>query len=297
MSEDDGAERAATTDGDADATGGGADGRPAVVLVTGCSSGVGEATARLFREEGWTVYATARDEGDLAELAAAGCETATLDVTDPEEPARVVERVVDETGRLDVLVNNAGYGQRGALEDVPTRKVRRQFDVNVLGPHRLLRAALPHMRAAEDGTVVNVSSVAGRVSTPGMGVYAGSKFALEGMSDALRSEVEPHGLDVVLVEPGPVETDFEARATDELADLDRTGAYDEVYRFFEDRDAFGGLGASQPADVARVIHQAASCADPAPRYPVGRLAEVLLWARYLPDGLRDAAYGLVRRLV
>jgi NAD(P)-dependent dehydrogenase (short-subunit alcohol dehydrogenase family) len=186
------------------------------VLITGSSSGIGRATAELFAEEEWVVYATARDEADLAELAERGCETTELDVTRAADVGRVVDRIDDEQGRLDCLVNNAGYGQYGPLEDVPAGELARQFDVNVYGPHRLTRAALPHMREAEDGTIVNVSSVSGRIAVPGSGVYSASKFALEAMSDALRGEVEDFGVDVVLVEPGPVATAFGERSEAEL---------------------------------------------------------------------------------
>ncbi|OYR76198.1 short-chain dehydrogenase/reductase, partial [Halorubrum sp. E3] len=170
-------------------------------LITGCSSGIGRAAAHAFLDEGWTVYATARNPADVEALGEAGCELATLDVTDQGDVDRVVERILDEEGAIDALINNAGYGQFGPVEDVTTERVHDQFDVNVYGPHRLIRAVLPAMRRERDGTIVNVSSVAGRVSMPGGGVYSGSKFAIEAMSDALRNEVADHGIDVVVVEP------------------------------------------------------------------------------------------------
>ncbi|OYR65614.1 hypothetical protein DJ71_22360, partial [Halorubrum sp. E3] len=148
------------------------------VLITGCSSGIGRAAARAFLDEGWTVYATARNPADIETLGEAGCELATLDVTDQSDVDRVVDRILDEEGAIDALINNAGYGQFGPVEDVPTAKVHEQFDVNVYGPHRLIKAVLPGMRRERDGTIVNVSSVAGRVSFPGGGVYSGSKFAI-----------------------------------------------------------------------------------------------------------------------
>ncbi|MFB6092045.1 MAG: SDR family NAD(P)-dependent oxidoreductase, partial [Haloquadratum sp.] len=189
---------------------------PETVLITGCSSGIGRATARAFLEEDWRVYATARNPADVETLGEAGCEIATLDVTDRDDVDRVVDRIVDEAGHVSCLVNNAGYGQFGPVEDVPTDQVHRQFDVNLYGPHRLVRAVLPQMREQGEGTIVNVSSVAGRVSFPGGGVYAGSKFALEAMSDALRNEVDEYGIDVVVVEPGPVESNFDDRVEREI---------------------------------------------------------------------------------
>ncbi len=266
------------------------------VLITGCSSGIGRATAGRFATEGWTVYATARDEDDIADL---DCRTDTLDVTSGSDIDRVVDRVIEEEGSLGCLVNNAGYGQYGPLEDIPADKLHRQFDVNVYGPHRLVRSALPHMRERGEGTIVNVSSVAGRVVTPGGGAYSASKFALEAMSDALRNELDPFGVDVVLVEPGPVETGFGGRMESELDDgLERRPAYEWLYDFIDDASLFAPDSplAVPPEDVASVIHDAACVSDPKARYPVGRVSQYLLYTRFLPDSLRDAAYGLVRRL-
>lgn len=272
---------------------------PGTALITGCSSGIGRATALTFREDDWTVYATARDESTLEDLADVGCETAELNVTAPGEIERVVDRVVDEDGRIDALVNNAGYGQFGPVEEVPPTAVRRQFAVNVFGPHRLIRAVLPQMRRQESGTIVNVSSVAGRVSFPGGGVYAGSKFAIEAISDALRSEVEEFGIDVAVVEPGPVESEFNERAESEVEELDRSGEYGWFDSMFEDASAFGGggPGAIPPEDVADAIHQAASCADPRSRYVVGVPASIAVLARYLPDRARDRLFSVARRVM
>jgi NAD(P)-dependent dehydrogenase (short-subunit alcohol dehydrogenase family) len=269
------------------------------VLITGCSSGVGHATAHAFLNDDWTVYATARDTDDITALEDAGCETAALDVTDEESISDVVSRVMDGQGRIDCLVNSAGYGQFGPVEDVTTDLVEAQFDVNVYGPHRLTRAVLPHMREREDGTIVNVSSVVGRITVPGMGTYAGSKHALEAMSGALRTEVEPHGVDIVLVEPGPVETSFAERADNELDKLDRSDAYGAVYRFYEDSEVFGGQSpiAVTPAAVAKTILEAGVSPDPAPRYPVGPFGSLVLKTRFLPDNVRDVGFRFLRRLL
>jgi len=268
------------------------------VLITGCSSGIGRATAESFLADDWTVYATSRDEADLTGLAEAGYRTASLDVTDDEAVERVVDRIGEEVGHVDCLVNNAGYGQYGPLEDIPTERLHEQFDVNVYGPHRLAKAVLPLMRAREEGTIVNVTSVNGQVSTPGAGAYAGSKFALEAMSDALRAEVAGLGIDVVVVAPGPVDTSFDDRAGDELAGLDRRSDYEWVYNAFEDASLVAGSlpFATEPDDVATVIHDAACLDDPDPRYPVGRAAKLAEYARFLPGRLRDGAFGLLRRL-
>jgi NAD(P)-dependent dehydrogenase (short-subunit alcohol dehydrogenase family) len=268
-------------------------------LITGSSSGIGRATAVDFLRREWTVYATARDTDDVADLAEAGCETAELDVTSDADVERVVERVLTETGRIDCLVNNAGYGQYGPLEDVPTDELHRQFDVNVHGPHRPIRAVLPHMRDREEGTIVNISSVAGRIATVGGGAYSASKFALEAMSDALRGEVESFGVDVVLVEPGPVETGFRDRVETELSDgLEHRPDYEWLYDLIEDASLFAGDApiAVPPEAVAAVVHDAACTTDPKARYPVGRIAQYLLYTRFLPDSARDAVYRLLRRV-
>ncbi|MCU4925615.1 SDR family oxidoreductase [Halobacteria archaeon AArc-dxtr1] len=272
--------------------------RKRCVLITGCSSGIGRATALAFLEENWQVIATARNIDDIAELAEAGCTTLELDVTEPDQVADVVERTVEIGGAIDCLVNNAGYAQMGPLEDVSTRDLNRQFDVNVYGPHRLSRAAIPHMRAQGEGRIVNVSSVIGRVSFAGAGAYAGSKHALEAMSDALRTEVDQFGVEVVLIEPGPVETEFVERVDEEMPDGDRTPAYENLYELYEEAQLVGGGGplASPPSEIAAAIVHAATCPEPPARYPVGPLATFGSYARYLPDSVRDAAYGVLRKL-
>ncbi len=272
--------------------------QPKTVLITGCSSGIGRATALAFAEEGWTVYATARDPDDIEPLADAGCKTAALDVTDPTDIDRVVNRILDEDGVLSCLVNNAGYGQFGPVEDVPTEKIEQQYAVNVYGPHRLIKAVLPHMRREEDGTIINISSVAGRVAFPGGGVYCGSKFAIEGMSDALRAEVEPFDIDVVVIEPGPVKTGFTERAEDEVEEIDRSGAYEEFYTMFDDTQAIGGggPGSVEPERVAEDVVDAASSTKPPARIPVGKVASASVLARFIPDSARDSLWSWLRRL-
>ncbi|WP_338741921.1 SDR family oxidoreductase [Haloplanus salilacus] len=272
--------------------------QPKTVLITGSSSGIGRATADAFLDEGWEVYATARNPADVETLGERGCSIATLDVTEDDDVERVVDRILDEQGRIDCLVNNAGYAQFGPIEDVPADAVHRQFDVNVYGPHRLTRAVLPHMRRRREGTIVNVSSVAGRLAFPGGGVYCGSKFALEAMTDALRAEVDEYGVDAVLIEPGPVETAFTDRAADELEGVERSGAYESFYEVFEDTQAIGGggPGAVPPERVAEDIVDAASSTKPASRVPVGTLARVSVLGRFVPDAARDRLFSLLDRL-
>jgi NAD(P)-dependent dehydrogenase (short-subunit alcohol dehydrogenase family) len=269
------------------------------VLITGCSSGIGRETAEAFLEGGWVVYATSRDTDDIADLAEQGCETDSLDVTVDADVERVVDRIESDTGGVDCLVNNAGYGQYGPLEDIPVERLHRQFDVNVYGPHRLTRAVLPSMREQEDGTVVNISSVAGRVAIPGGGAYSASKFALEAMSDSLRAELDRFDVDVVLVEPGLIDTEFNDRMTDELDDLPRTAAYDWLYETTEElRLTLDSLPlASEPELVATTVHDIACMTNPDARYPVGPSGKLLLYSRFLPDSVRDSVVRVARKLL
>jgi NAD(P)-dependent dehydrogenase (short-subunit alcohol dehydrogenase family) len=260
------------------------------VLVTGASRGIGEATARRFESNGWRVYGTARD-ADRVDVGV----PLSLDVTDDEGVRDAVERIVEDEGRIDAVVNNAGNSLLGPVEETDVEDARAQFDVNFHGPHRVVRAALPHMREQGDGTVVNVSSVAGRVASPGMGTYAASKHALEAMSDALRVEASRFGVDVVLVEPGPVDTGF---VDDAVGHLDYEGPYAEVnegLRYFAEDIIHGPLAAS-PDDVSKKIVAAAESDDPKARYTVGRGASLLAATEHAPSSVRDAFYRLTERL-
>ncbi|MCX2818455.1 SDR family oxidoreductase [Haladaptatus sp. F3-133] len=261
------------------------------VLVTGASRGIGEVTARRFGSNGWTVYGTARDAGRVD----AGDVALSVDVTDEKQVDEAVETVVEDEGGIDCVVNNAGNSLLGPVEETTVKDARAQFDVNVHGPHRVVRAVLPHMRDARRGSIINVSSVAGRVASSGMGTYAASKHALEALSDALRVEVAPFGVDVVLIEPGPVDTGF---ADDSVADADYDGSYAEVHdgiRSFVERGIHGPLAAS-PQDVAEKIVDTAEDDDPKPRYTVGRGSRLLAATEGVPSTVRDAFQDLFFRL-
>jgi len=269
------------------------------VLITGCSSGIGRATAAAFLDADWTVYATARDTDDIEDLADVGAKTQELDVTEQDDVDAAIDRVIEEDGHINCLVNNAGYGKFGPMENVSTEDLHHQFDVNVYGPYRLARAALPHMREQGEGTIINLSSVAGKIASPGQGAYSGSKFALEGISDSMRLELAEHGVDVVVIEPGPVQTNFDDRATEELDETDQSSAYEGLYDFYEQQNVLGGASAlaSEPQDVAEVIVEAACSPDPEARYPVGQFAKLTLMARFLPDRVTDGVFGLLQRVL
>ncbi|MDW5594607.1 oxidoreductase [Conexibacter stalactiti] len=192
------------------------------VLITGCSSGIGRATALRLAAGGWTVYASARRVEAIADLADAGCRLLALDVTDEASMVAAVEQVEREAGAVGVLINNAGYSQSGAIETVPLDAVRRQFETNVFGLVRLTQLVLPAMRAQGWGKVVNLGSMGGRLTFPGGGHYHATKYALEALSDALRFEVAGFGIDVVLVEPGLITTEFGNAATASLAETGGT---------------------------------------------------------------------------
>ncbi len=186
------------------------------VLVTGCSSGIGRATAERLARAGRTVYATARDVGSIEPLRQSGCRLLRLDVTDEDSMRDAVEEVERQEGAVGVLVNNAGYSQSGAVEEVPIEKVRRQFDTNVFGLVRMCQLVLPGMRDQGFGRIVNLSSMGGKLTFPGGGFYHASKYAVESVSDALRFEVRGFGVEVVVVEPGLIRTGFAAAAAGSL---------------------------------------------------------------------------------
>lgn len=262
-----------------------------VVLVTGSSSGIGRAVVLEAVRRGHRVFASARKPADLADLG--GRERITvlsLEVTDTASIGVAVERVLTEAGRVDTLVNSAGYGQYGAVEDVSIELWRRQFEVNFFGTLEVIRGVLPAMRAARRGTIVNVSSVAGKIAIPFAAPYCASKHALEALSDALRVEVAPFGIRVVVVEPGPITTRFgETARSLVLPFLSRAGPYSGFYRGAERAmDVDFQRGKRPPEAVARVVVRAIEAARPRTRYRVTPMARVLIpLKRILPDTFFD----------
>ena len=264
------------------------------VLVTGCSSGIGEAIARTLVRAGWPVYATARRPEMLSGLEAEGCRTLRLDVTEDDSMAAVVADIEQEHGAVGVLVNNAGFSQSGAVEVVPLDQARRQFETNFFGPARLTQLVLPGMRTQRWGKVVNISSMGGRLTFPGGGYYHATKYALEALSDALRFEVAGFGIDVVLVEPGFIRTSF-SEAAAATVDVPGEGPYRAFTegvmastRNVYDRGPMVRLG-GVPDDVARVVLGALTSSRPRTRYPVTASARLLRAVRaVLSDRAWDA---------
>jgi NAD(P)-dependent dehydrogenase (short-subunit alcohol dehydrogenase family) len=265
-------------------------------LITGCSSGIGRATAERLARDGWTVYATARRAESIADLQGAGCKTLALDVTDERSMQAAVAAVEKAEGAVGVLINNAGYSQSGAIESVPMEKVRRQFETNVFGLVRLTQLVLPGMRRQRWGKIVNLSSMGGKLTFPGGGFYHATKHALEAISDALRFEVRAFGIDVVVVEPGLIRTSFGDAAVGSMSDVPTD---DGPYGQFNSAVAkatkevyekgplamFGG----DPDAVAKVIERAISAGRPKTRYTVTPSAKMLIGQRRLfSDGMWDA---------
>lgn len=261
-----------------------------VAIVTGASAGIGAATSRLLHELGFHVYAVARRLDRMAPLGALGIHTVRADVTDEADLVALVDRVVTGSGRIDVLVNNAGYGSFGALEDVPLDEARRQFEVNVFGAARLCQLVLPHLRAQGSGRIINVSSIGARMYQPLGGWYHSTKYALEGLSDCLRVELKPHGIDVVMIQPGGIDTEFPRVAGERLLAASGDGAYAGYARRYAASLTSQARGISSPSVVARAIGRAATARRPRARYAVGRGARAALLARWL---LPDRAYDRV----
>jgi NAD(P)-dependent dehydrogenase (short-subunit alcohol dehydrogenase family) len=257
------------------------------VLITGCSSGIGRETARHLAGRGWKVYATARRPESVEDLKGEGCETLACDVTDEASMSACVSAVEEAEGAVGVLVNNAGYSQSGAIEDVPMDAVRTQFETNVFGLMRMCQLVLPHMRGQRWGRIVNVSSMGGKLVFPGGGVYHATKHAVEALSDALRFEVAGFGIDVVVIEPGLIKTRFGEAAVGAMAEaLPTDGPYAE-FNAAVGRETAGvykgplAILGSGPEAVARKIERAISTRRPRTRYGVTPSATMALAARRL----------------
>jgi len=268
------------------------------VLITGCSTGIGRATAQRLAGSGWTVYASARRPESIADLQEAGCRTLALDVTDERSMREAVAAVERDEGAVGVLVNNAGYSQSGAIETVPIEAARRQFETNVFGVVRLTQLVLPKMREQRWGRIVNIGSMGGRLSFPGAGHYHATKHALEALSDALRFELRGFGIDVILLEPGLITTEFGETASSAIAAAGSEADEGPYARFNAavgalTRGAYEGpmrrLGGG-PDRVAKVIERVLSLRRPPARVAITPSAKLTIAARrLLSDRAWDAA--------
>ncbi len=268
-------------------------------LVTGASAGIGEAIAQRLLKDGYRVYAGARRVERMAGLAEAGAVTLSLDVTDDASMVAAVDRITAEAGRIDVLVNNAGYGSYGSLEEVPLEEARRQFEVNVFGLARLTQLVLPAMRAAKSGAIVNISSIGGKIYEPFGSWYHASKFAVEGLSDCLRLELEPFGIRVIVIEPGAIKSEWTGIAHDNLLQHSGTGPYkpyaEAHARMFARADTSSMV--ATPEAAAKIVSRALKARRPRTRYPAaGGAWPILLLRKLLPDRLFDRALRMMFRL-
>lgn len=262
-----------------------------VVLLTGASSGIGYDVAPLLVRYGYTVYGAARRVEKIEELASEGVKALSMDVTDEASMEAAVQQIIDAEGRIDVLINNAGYGSYGAIEDVPIDEARRQFEVNLFGLARLTQLVLPHMRAQGSGRILNISSMAGRITSPLGAWYHATKYALEAFSDALRMEVEEFGIDVVIIEPGGIKTPWGLIAVDHLEESSRNGVYAaQAQRVAANmRKLYSpSSNLSEPKVISRTILRALEARRPKTRYLVGFGAKPSVFLHtVLPDRLFD----------
>jgi NAD(P)-dependent dehydrogenase (short-subunit alcohol dehydrogenase family) len=267
-----------------------------VAVVTGASAGIGEATVKRLIMQGYTTYAAARRLDRMADLEKLGAILLPLDLTDDNSIVESVERIRTEQDRIDVLVNNAGYGSYGAVEDVPFDEARRQFEVNVFGLARLVQLVTPLMREQRSGKIVNVSSIGGKGWEPLGAWYHATKFAVEGFSDCLRMELKPFGIDVIVIEPGGIRTEWGQIALETL----RRASGHTVYgpQAEEKRALFlaAAGSASDPDVVAREIVKAIRATRPNTRYVVGAHAKPLVFmSTFLPDRFNDWLMGAISK--
>ncbi len=240
-----------------------------IVLITGCSTGIGHDLAKRLSTAGYSVVATARQVETLNDIEAEL--KLQLDVTREDSVEKAVSATLEKFGRIDILVNNAGYGLRGVVEEVSVESAQRVFDVNIFGVLRMIRVVAPQMRKQGSGRIINISSIAGKLSTPGNGIYSATKFGLEALSDALRVELAPFGVQVVLIEPGAIKSQFDATAF-AAGVRDKTGITSPYQPLYEKCDKFAGSmrnNESGPEVVSAVIQEAIEAAKPRARYLAG----------------------------
>jgi short-subunit dehydrogenase len=260
-----------------------------VALVTGASSGIGKETAKLLLQAGYTVYGAARRLEKMQDLQAVGIKLLAMDVTDEASMLSGVNTLLAAENRIDVLVNNAGYGSFGSLEDVPLSEARYQFEVNIFGLGRLTQLLLPTMRLQRSGTIINISSIGGKLGEPHGAWYHATKHAVEGLSDSLRMELKQFNINVVIIEPGAIITEWDGIASENLLKVSGNTAYGTLAKkhvaMFAKTYKFG----SKPIVVAKIIVKAATSNNPKARYATGGGAKFILFFRsILPDKWFDA---------
>ncbi|WP_447642842.1 MULTISPECIES: oxidoreductase [Chitinophagaceae] len=256
------------------------------VLVTGASAGIGKATAIYLAQNGYKVYGAARRLEKLQELKSFGINPIALDVTNNESAAICINQIIKETGSIDVLVNNAGAGFYGALEDVPLSDAKNMIDVNLFGVARLIQLVLPNMRNNKSGKIVNISSIGGKIGMPMGSWYNASKFAIEGLSDALRNEVKQFGIDVIVVEPGGTNSEMTGIGLEYVTRISGKTAYKKLAESIV--KMYTEMKASEPIVIAKLIKKSIEAHNPKTRYSGGAMAKpMLLMKKLLSDKLFD----------
>jgi len=259
-----------------------------IAIVTGASSGIGRATALELVAQGYTVYAAARRTDKIVEAQVVGIEALYLDITSQEAIDKAIDTVMDEAGRIDLLVNNAGYGLMGTIEEVTAEEAQHQFDVNVFGLMNLTKKVLPIMRHQRSGTIINVSSIVGKFGMPTGGWYSASKHALEALSDALRIEMKPFGIRVCIIEPGAIKSEFAEIALEKSEAGNRSETYKQLTAKYKELAESSVKNAPDAYVVAKTISDAAASKNPKARYVVPGQAKMLLAAKgVLGDRLFD----------
>ncbi len=255
-----------------------------VILVTGASSGIGKDTAITLAKEGHIVYGAARRVEQMKELEEAGGHAIKMDVTDAEQVKSGVENIIEEQGHIDVLVNNAGYGLYGAVEDISIEDAKRQFDVNIFGLAQITKEVLPGMRERKSGQIINISSMGGKMYTPMGAWYHATKHALEGWSDCLRLELKQFNIDVVVIEPGAIATEFADVLYEPMLKNSGEGAYGDMAKKIaaSTQEMYGNpKSLSQPSVISKAISEAIASSKPKTRYRRGKFAKPLVWIRIM----------------
>lgn len=263
-----------------------------VILITGASAGMGKETAKLLAQKGYIVYGVARRTEKMKDLVKSGIHTLAMDITNDQSMVQVVEKIIATEKRIDVLINSAGFGSHGAIEDVPIEDARYQLEVNVFGLARLTQLVLPYMRKNRFGKIINISSIAGKVAGPYGGWYHASKFALEGLSDSLRNEVKQFGIDVIVIEPGAIKSEWSNIAADNLRKTsgNEKSAYKKGALAFAKVIEKSETKASDPKVIVDLIYKAIEAKNPKARYAGGHMAKAGLFMRkILSDKLLDRA--------
>ncbi len=261
-----------------------------VVLITGASSGIGRETAIYLAQNNYKVYGVARRIDKLEELNQYGIITLPMYVTNEASVKETVDTIFKNEGRIDVLVNNAGYGEYGAVEDVSLENAQYQMDVNVFGVARITKMVLPTMRAQKSGSIINISSVGGKIANPMGGWYHASKFALEALSDSLRLEVKPFGINLVVIEPGGIKSEWGGIAFGKMLEASKDSVYStyaqKMFNFIKEMEQKNN--APEPIVIAELIKKAIEAKKPKARYAKGAMAKpMLLMKKYMSDAMFD----------